>query len=156
MCVSGIVIGLWRYRFRRRYALKGELSGVPYVRLMLASLLRVIFRTDYLIRILSGLLSMNPGDWSPGVSPTEAQIRAAAGGALPIWGASNLARPKRYESSKPNISRRRSNSAISWTPLLPGLSIAGSTKPGEWLNTDLGAFPSAETPLPHLLIAADD
>ena len=76
MCLSGIVAGLWRYRFRKQYRVKGELSGTPYAGVMRwHHYFGLFFGLVTFTWILSGLLSMNPGDWSPGNSPTQAQTR---------------------------------------------------------------------------------
>jgi PepSY-associated TM region len=157
ICVSGIVIGLWRYRFRRRYRLKGELSRTPYVRLMRwHHYFGLFFGLITFTWILSGLLSMNPGDWSPGNSPTEAQIRAVTGGALNL-GLFKLSPVEairefqtEYQPKEVELLQFRGR------PFYLAYQSPDQLKPGEWSNTDLGAFPSAETLLPHLLIAADD
>ncbi|HKX32653.1 MAG TPA: PepSY domain-containing protein, partial [Blastocatellia bacterium] len=83
MCLSGLITGLWRYRFRRQYRIRGEPRGTPYAGIMRwHHYLGLFFGLITFTWILSGLFSMNPGRWSPGSSPSEAQIKAVAGGAL--------------------------------------------------------------------------
>jgi uncharacterized iron-regulated membrane protein len=156
MCVSGIVIGLWRYRFRRRYRLRDELSGAPYVGLMRwHHYFGLFFGLITFTWILSGLLSMNPGDWSPGNSPTEAQIRAVAGDALNL-GSFKLSPAEairefrtEYQPKEIELLQFRGR------PFYLASQSPDQLKTGGLSNTDLGAVPSAETPLPHMIIAAD-
>jgi hypothetical protein len=157
MCVCGIVIGLWRYRFRRRYRLKDELSGSPYVRVMRwHHYFGLFFGLITFTWILSGLLSMNPGDWSPGNSPTEAQIRAVVGGVLNLasfkLSPAEAIREFRTEYQPKEIELLQ----FRGRPFYLAYQSPDQLKTGGLSNTDPGAVPSAETPLPHMLIAADD
>ena len=80
MCLSGLVWGVWRYSPIARYRLKRVQSHSPYAGMMkwhhYAGLL---FGLTTFTWIFSGLLSMDPWDWSPGNSPTRAQREAVAG-----------------------------------------------------------------------------
>ena len=85
MCLSGLVWGVWRYSPIARYRLKRVQSHSPYAGMMkwhhYAGLL---FGLTTFTWIFSGLLSMDPWDWSPGNSPTRAQREAVAGGPLRV------------------------------------------------------------------------
>jgi hypothetical protein len=85
MALSGLVAGLWRWSAAPRYRLRGRPapSRSPYAGLMRwHHYAGLIFGVVTFTWILSGLLSMNPWDWSPGHTPTEAQRLAMAGGPL--------------------------------------------------------------------------
>lgn len=157
MCLSGIFTGLWRYSFRKGYRIKGELRGSPYSGWMRwHHYFGLIFGLVTFTWILSGLLSMNPGDWSPGNSPTEAQISAVTGGALNL-GLFKLSPAEairefqtEYQPKEIELLQFRGR------PFYLAYQATDQLKPRQWSNTDIAAFLSAETPLPHLLIAADD
>ncbi len=82
LCLTGIVWGLWRYSTTSRYRLR----GVPHTHSPYAGMMRwhhyagLIFGVITFTWVFSGLLSMNPWDWSPSTSPTRAQRDAVAGG----------------------------------------------------------------------------
>ncbi len=157
MCFSGIVIGLWRYRFRKRYRLKGELSGTPYVRLMRwHHYFGLFFGLITFTWILSGLLSMNPGDWSPGNSPTAAQTRAVAGGALSLGSFKLSPAEAIFEFQTEYQPKEIELLQFRGRPFYLAYQSPDQLKQWERSNADLAAFISAETPLPHLLIAADE
>jgi PepSY-associated TM region len=155
LCLSGIVAGLWRYRFRKQYRLRGELRCTPYVGLMRwHHYFGLFFGLITFTWILSGLFSMNPGKWSPGSSPTEAQINAVAGGALdPRLFKLSPAEALRefqieFQPKEIELAQFRGR------PYYLALQSPDQLKTGS--NTDPAAVLSAEAPLPHLLIAADE
>ncbi len=156
MCLSGIVAGLWRYRFRKRYRLKGELSGTPYVGwVRWHHYFGLFFGLITFTWILSGLLSMNPGGWSPGNSPTEAQISAVSGGAFNLGlfklNPAEAIREFQTEYQPKEIELLQ----FRGRPFYLAYHAPDQLKRGQWSNTDLATFLSAETPMSHLLIAAD-
>jgi uncharacterized iron-regulated membrane protein len=85
LCLTGIIVGLQRYSFTRRY--QRQASRTPY-----SGWLRwhhyagLLFGLVTFAWVLSGLLSMTPWGWSPGNSPTAAQTRAVRGGDLNLAG----------------------------------------------------------------------
>lgn len=157
MCLSGVVAGLWRYRFRNRYRIKGEMRGAPYAGMMRwHHYFGLIFGLITFTWILSGLLSMNPGRWSPGSSPTEAQVNAVTGGAInpglfKLKPAEALGRfQTKFQPKEIELTQFRGR------PFYLAYQSPDQLNSGQWGNTDLAAFLSAETPLPHLLVAADE
>jgi hypothetical protein len=83
MCLSGLVWGVWRYSPIARYRLKRVPSHSPYAGMMKwHHYAGLIFGLTTSTWIFSGLLSMDPWDWSPGNSPTREQREAVAGGPL--------------------------------------------------------------------------
>jgi uncharacterized iron-regulated membrane protein len=157
MCVCGIVIGLWRYRFRKRYCFKGELSATPYVRWMRwHHYFGLFFGLITFTWILSGLLSMNPGDWSPGSNPTEAQARAVAGGALNLGGFKLGPAEAIHEFQTEYQPKEIELLQFRGCPFYLAYQSPDQLKPGDWSHADFATGVSAETPLPHLLIAADE
>jgi len=83
LCLSGLVWGVWRYSFHDRYRLKRQRAHSPYAGLMKwHHYAGLIFGAATFTWIFSGLLSMNPWDWSPETSPSRLQQRAVAGGPL--------------------------------------------------------------------------
>ena len=81
LCLVGIGWGLWRIAPIRGYRLKDRRQWSPY-----ASWMRwhhyagLLFGLTTLTWVFSGLLSMDPGNWSPGTVPTREQRERLAGG----------------------------------------------------------------------------
>jgi len=84
MCIFGIAAGIMRYSPSKRYRFPGpRYSSVPHVGMK---------RWHYIIGygfgfitftwILSGLFSMNPGNWSPGPDASLAEVHSFAGAPL--------------------------------------------------------------------------
>lgn len=156
MCLSGIVAGLWRYRVKNRYRIKGEHRGTPYAGMMRwHHYLGLVFGVITFTWILSGLFSMNPGKWSPGSSPTAAQVNAATGGAFDL---SRFAQPPveairafatDFQPKEIELVQFRGQ------PFYLAYQSPDQLHAGQWSNTDNAAFLAAEAPLPHLLIAAN-
>lgn len=156
MCLSGIVTGLWRYRVRNRYRIKGETRGTPYAGMMRwHHSLGLVFGLATFTWILSGLFSMNPGKWSPGSSPTAAQTSAVTGGAVElsrfIASPADAVREFQSEFAPKEIELTQ----FRGRPFYLAYRSPEQVREGEWSNTDNAAFLAAEAPLPHLLIAAD-
>jgi hypothetical protein len=82
LCLIGIVWGLWRYSTSSRYRLR----GVPHTHSPYAGMMRwhhyggLVFGLVTFTWVFSGLLSMNPWDWTPDTAPTPEQRDAMAGG----------------------------------------------------------------------------
>jgi hypothetical protein len=91
LCLTGIVWGIWRFSFASRYRLR----GVPHTHTPYAGMMRwhhysgLVFGLVTFTWVFSGLLSMDPWDWSPSTSATREQREAVAGGA-PSFGALTL------------------------------------------------------------------
>jgi hypothetical protein len=85
MCLSGLVVGVWRFSPRMRYRLKRQASHSPYAGFMwwhhYAGLLFGFFTFTW---VLSGALSLTPWDWVPSTSATLAQREALSGGELQL------------------------------------------------------------------------
>ncbi len=82
LCLTGLVWALWRFSPSSRFRLRGvPQSHTPYAGMMRwHHYTGLAFGVVTLSWIFSGLLSMNPWDWSPSTSPTRAQRHAVAGG----------------------------------------------------------------------------
>ena len=82
-CLSGLIVGFYRYSFMRRYR-QGS-SGTPY-----AGWLRwhhyagLIFGVITLTWLFSGMLSMEPWGLSPGNGPEAEQVWAIRGGGIDV------------------------------------------------------------------------
>lgn len=85
MCLSGLIVGIWRFSPSGRYRLKRQPSHSPYAGWMwwhhYAGLLFGLFTFTW---ALSGALSLTPWDWAPSTSPDPAQVDAATGGPLQV------------------------------------------------------------------------
>ena len=83
MCLSGLVVGVWRWSPRKRYRLKRVPSRSPYAGWMwwhhYAGLLFGMFTFTW---ALSGALSLTPWDWAPSTDATDEQRLAVSGGPL--------------------------------------------------------------------------
>jgi hypothetical protein len=83
MCLSGLVIGIWRYSLGSRFRIKKIHSHSPYAGMMkwhhYAGLLFGVFTFTW---ALSGALSLGPFPFLRGAPATKAQREAVAGGAM--------------------------------------------------------------------------
>ena len=85
MCLFGLAWGVWRYSPVSRYRLRRVRSHSPYAAMMWwHHYAGLVFGLVTLMWIFSGLLSMNPWDWSPGTSPSVEQRYAVSGGPLAV------------------------------------------------------------------------
>lgn len=83
MALAGFLWGLWRFSPFARFRLKRQPSHTPYAGLMRwHHYAGLIFGVATITWVFSGLLSMNPWDWSPGTAPTRAQREAVSQGPL--------------------------------------------------------------------------
>lgn len=89
MSVTGLVIGVWHFRWRQRTAMSAQRAGDPLPRVPYRStwmrwhhLLGLGFGVTTCTWVFSGMMSMNPLDWSPGSSATPGE-RLAWSGASP-------------------------------------------------------------------------
>lgn len=156
LCLSGILVGLWRYRTRKRYRIGGRESGSPYAGMMRwHHYLGLIFGLVTFTWILSGLFSMNPGKWSPGSSPTAAQIKAASGGPLNLAGFKLAPAGAIREFAASFRPHEIELVQFRGRPYYLAYQSPSQWTDGQWSNTDTAAFLAAESPLPHLLIAGD-
>ena len=76
LCVTGLAWGLWQLLRAGRSPYAGLMRWHHYAGLC--------FGLGTFTFVFSGLLSMNPNDWSPGTAPTAAQREAVAGGTLSL------------------------------------------------------------------------
>jgi hypothetical protein len=82
---AGIAIGIWQFRFRRRVSAAGRAQPrSPYRTgwMRWHHYLGLLFGLTTFTWMLSGLLSVNPLEWSPGSDAAPAERLALAGGAL--------------------------------------------------------------------------
>jgi hypothetical protein len=85
MSVAGLAIGVWQFRWRRRLTRAGTARPrTPYRDFMMRwhHLLGLGFGVVTCTWVFSGLMSMNPGRWSPGSAATTSQQLAWTGGAV--------------------------------------------------------------------------
>lgn len=83
MALAGFMWGLWRLSPFKGYRLKRQQSHTPYAGLMRwHHYAGLIFGLTTITWIFSGLLSMDPWDWSPGTAPSRAQREAVSKGPL--------------------------------------------------------------------------
>ena len=83
MSMVGMAWGLWRFSPFQRYRLKRETQRSPYAGFMRwHHYAGLIFGVTTITWIFSGLLSMNPWDWSPSTLATRAQRDAVSQGPL--------------------------------------------------------------------------
>jgi hypothetical protein len=74
MSIAGLLWGIWRYSPLRRYRLKRQPQRSPYAGLMhWHHYAGLIFGVTTVTWLFSGLLSMEPWDWTPGTAPTREQ-----------------------------------------------------------------------------------
>ena len=83
LCVSGLVAGVWRFSFARRYRIRRDPRRSPYAGfLWWHHYVGLAFGLFSFTWALSGALSLTPWDWTPSTVPTRAQADAARGGQL--------------------------------------------------------------------------
>jgi hypothetical protein len=84
MSLAGLAIGVWQWRWRRRGDHRTRTRRTPYRDFMMRwhHVLGLLFGVVTCTWVFSGMMSMNPGDWSPGSSATAQERIAWMGGAL--------------------------------------------------------------------------
>ena len=81
LSLVGVLWGIWRYSPSRRYRLKRQPRRSPYAGLMRwHHYAGLIFGVTTVTWLFSGLLSMEPWDWTPGTAPTREQRDGASHG----------------------------------------------------------------------------
>jgi hypothetical protein len=84
LCLFGLAWGVWRYSGHSRYRLR----GVPHAHSPYAGLMKwhhytgLVFGLVTFTWVFSGLLSMDPWEWSGSTTPTRAQRDALSGGPM--------------------------------------------------------------------------
>jgi hypothetical protein len=87
MCLSGLVVGIWRFSPSKRFRLRRAASHSPYAGLMWwHHYAGLIFGLVSFTWALSGALSLTPWDWTPGTDPTDAERQTVTGGRLRLDG----------------------------------------------------------------------
>jgi hypothetical protein len=85
LCAAGLAWGVWRLAPRRGYRLRDHEQWTPYSRAMRwHHYLGLVFGAATLTWVFSGLLSMDPFNWSAGTAPTRAQQVRLSGGEISI------------------------------------------------------------------------
>lgn len=86
-CLAGLAIGVWQFRWRRRLRQRGLAAGTPLPRtpyrgfwLRWHHLLGLAFGFTTCTWVFSGMMSMNPLEWSPSTGPSRAERLAWSGG----------------------------------------------------------------------------
>jgi len=83
MALAGFAWGWWRYSPIKGYRLRREPSLTPYAGLMRwHHYAGMVFGLTTITWVFSGLMSMDPWDWSPSTAPTPAQREAVSRGPL--------------------------------------------------------------------------
>jgi hypothetical protein len=157
MCSTGLVWGLWRFSPSARFRLCRVPSHSPYQGLMkwhhYAGLLFGLTTTTW---IFSGLMSMTPWDWSPGHTPTRAQVDAVSGGPLRVE-AVTLDRIRRVLTAlSPAFAPKEVEVAqFAGAPFAVAYRPPDDVRQLAWLNTDLPAFVEPAT-LEHRLVWVEE
>ena len=85
MCIAGVAWGVWRLAPVRGYRLRDHRQWTPYSAWMRwHHYLGLIFGITTLMWVFSGLLSMDPWNWSPGTAATRDQRQRLAGGPMSV------------------------------------------------------------------------
>lgn len=85
LCLSGLIVGIWRFSPRQRFRLKRVPSRSPYAGLMRwHHYAGLIFGACAFTWALSGALSLTPWDWVPSTGPTVEQEQMLSGGPIDL------------------------------------------------------------------------
>ncbi len=79
MSVTGVAVGLWQWRWRTHRRGDGRVHArSPYRDVMMRwhHVAGLAFGAVTCTWIFSGMMSMNPGEWSPGTTPSDALVAA--------------------------------------------------------------------------------
>jgi hypothetical protein len=158
MCVSGLVVGIWRYSLSRRYRHRGSdaRSRSPYAGLMLwHHYAGLIFGLASFTWALSGAFSLDPWNWAPGTAPTSVQRNALAGGPLRL----DAFTPERMRRAAREIGRAfppKELEALQFRgePYLMANRPPTLAESDRWISTDLSAFLSPQLRLDHRVVHA--
>lgn len=154
MCLSGLVVGIWRYALSPRYRLKGVRSRSPYAGWMwwhhYGGLVFGLFTFTW---ALSGALSLTPWDWAPGTAPTPQQVAAVAGGPFRL-DLVTLPRLRAAAASIASVYLPKEFEVLQFAgdPLLMAYRPPLAFNPADWTNADRRGFASAQLRLDHRLV----
>jgi hypothetical protein len=160
MALSGLAAGLWRWSREPIYRLRGASgpSRSPYAGVMKWHHYGgLIFGVITFTWILSGMLSMNPWDWSPGSSPTRAQREMLAGGPLDL-DRLDVAAIRTAAGALTAVFPAREVDLVQFD----GAAYLSAYRPphaadsGQWTNTDLAAYLSPQAALDRRLTRLGD
>lgn len=149
LCLSGLVWGVWQVWRARRSPYDGLMRWHHYAGL--------VFGAFTLAFVFSGLLSMEPWDWTPGTAPARAQRDAVAGGSLDLATLTiptlqTIARTVAREIPVKEIEllqfRGRGYAEVYRSPVSENETTAALGSPGEVI--------APRVPLEHRLVAIDD
>lgn len=160
MALSGLAAGLWRWSATPRYRLRGRPapSRSPYAGLMRwHHYAGLVFGVVTFTWILSGLLSMNPWEWSPGHTPTETERLAMAGGPL----RSEAVTVASLRQGVAALSRAWPLKEVEIVQVGGELWLSAYRAPetpvtGAWRDTDVAAFLSPHAALDRRMVALGD
>jgi hypothetical protein len=157
MCLSGLVVGVWRFSPAKRFRLKRERSHSPYAGLMwwhhYAGLLFGLFSFTW---ALSGALSLTPWDWAPSTAPNPQQLSAVTGGPLRL----DRVTPDRLRSAVAAIATSFNPKELEilqfkGEPFVMAYRPPAASESSRWTNPDVSAFDSSTLAIEHRLVWAD-
>ncbi len=153
LCLSGLVVGVYRLRIRRRY--RGGRLSPHHGWLRWHHFAGLIFGLVTFTWVFSGMLSMSPWDWSPGSTPTDSDVRAVAGGDLDLSrvtiGLSEAARTLGGEGQLKELEIF----PFMGRPYFRWIQPPAAEPPGQWANTDLPAYLDGAPTWRSLVLPAD-
>jgi hypothetical protein len=156
MCLSGLVVGVWRFSPAGRFRLKRERSHSPYAGLMwwhhYAGLLFGLFSFTW---ALSGALSLTPWDWVPSTSPTSQQLAAITGGPLRLEQVSiGRLRSAAAAIASSFVPKELEILQFQGEPFVMAYRAPAAAEAGQWTNPEISAFESATLVIEHRLVWA--
>jgi hypothetical protein len=157
MCLAGLATGIWRYSLSRRYRLKGIRAHSPYAGLLwwhhYAGLLFGVVTFTW---ALSGALSLNPGNWSPGTAPTTQQTQGVAGGPL-LLDRLTLQKLRDGSTALTNAFIVKELEVIQFRGelFLMAYRSPAADQQAPWTSTDLRAILSPQLRIDHRLVSVD-
>lgn len=158
LCLSGLVVGIWRLSLAARYRLKRTPSHSPYAGLMWwHHYAGLVFGVATLTWSLSGALSLTPWEWAPSTSPTDQQARLVRGGDLRVELCSIEALRHAAAAIAPELAAKEYELLqFRGQPFLLAYrppTASQVVNAGSW---DLRAFLSPHLALDHLLVTIGD
>lgn len=106
LCIVGVAWGLWRIAPIRGYRLRDHQQWTPYSFLMRwHHYLGLIFGVTTSLWVFSGLLSMDPWNWSPSTAPTRDQRLRLAAGAMSTADLSAARIRRALEAFRPRMAK---------------------------------------------------
>jgi hypothetical protein len=157
MCLSGLVVGIWRFSPSARFRLKRVPAHSPYASWMWwHHYAGLVFGLCSFTWALSGALSLTPWDWAPSTDPSVRQAEIVAGGTLRL----SMVAPDAVARAVASIERSFRPKEIEirqfqGRPFVTAYRPGAWSESASWTSPDVRAMRSPSLALDHRAVWLD-